>query len=408
LAKQPAATASPKLHHHLRWITEQTAFPVRLTVDKPPLLNDSFKLSWKRLSDGKSELALLDAAPHSYVLKENATTSSLYVSKYDVQSHEQLASYEPLLVQTATGQADAKQQERNVFSFVHLKAHKVSVEKVLNKHKISCVADFLVSTAERELIEPIMKLMEKQASFKLTVQAAGKFVNPSSEDMNGRRGSKGQQQFQQQHQQHQLNQMPIAPPQEPVNYQTVQGPSAPHMTQQQMMPQQHMQPPQPYYAQPQQQPHHQPQQQQFSAPPPVIVQDANLYLHPVHSLSPQQQHELQQMTASVRSAQYQPQPQPQQPIFYQQHQPQHLAQPLQPQPRPHQQPRPQQSHPLDEAFDFLLSSAIHQQQHQQQKGLEASYLAVQQHQQQIFDMLQNPYFYQPHLLSQASFLGPIQ
>jgi hypothetical protein len=348
--------AHHKTRHHLKWITEQTKFPVHLTASKLALGDgeDSLKWSWRRMSDGKTQLELLDAATHAYVLSENVEQSSLHIAKYNNQTHEQLASYEPVLMRNGERVTDnatlAKYaNERDIYSLVYLVDHKVSVERALNKHKIGCVADFLVSVAERDLIEPIMKQMEKRASFKLAVQANGRVYNEKS-----RTQAKGQALDH-----HQTNQLPMFEqnPSEPemmINY-------AAHIPEQQV--QQIKQ-----------------SGQQFS-PLPTLIQDQVMYPHPVDQPSAQQIQQIQQFQQMHKQAQ-----QPQ--VYHQQIYPA-------PQPPVHQQ---QQHQKPFNPFGYVVNSIQHQ------PHADAHYQAVQRHQQQVLDLLvaqSHAYMYQPH----ASFLA---
>ena len=174
LVKQDSRHKTPSVHYHLRWITEQTRFPIELSVSKN-LANQSFGWSWERTSDKQFVQAIPDLSK-SYTLLDTNAKSSLYLTSYNKNTHEQLSAYQPRLIQDGhvVGNDSEFLVEKNIFSLVYLKKHQIRVQPVLNKKKISCMADFLVSNAEPELIEPIMKQMEKYASFKLAVQAGGK------------------------------------------------------------------------------------------------------------------------------------------------------------------------------------------------------------------------------------------
>ena len=164
-------------HFHLKWITNQTQFPVKLTVSKNMLPNESYTWAWEKSSEQKLVQTLPDYA-QDYLLTETDAKSTLILVQYNNQSHSQLSSYEPKLMLNneplSADQEHSLLKEENIFSLAYLKQHKIKLEKNFNKNKLSCVADFLISRASQEHIEPIMKLMEKYASFKLAVKAKGK------------------------------------------------------------------------------------------------------------------------------------------------------------------------------------------------------------------------------------------
>ncbi|CAF0850732.1 unnamed protein product [Brachionus calyciflorus] len=202
----PQDKITNKVNHHLQWITNQTCFPIKLSI--PVDLkhkNDSLNWDWMRTSDQKLVSFLPDILKN-YLVAESDSRASLYIANYDNQTHEQLSSYEPKLVfNDKLKNPTYLNEQRDIFTLAYLKKHYVKAEKKNNTFHVSCIADFLISNSNNEHTDEILKLMEKYASFKLAIRSANFPMRPKNKPIK-------QQEFlflfdnENQHEQHQQQQ----------------------------------------------------------------------------------------------------------------------------------------------------------------------------------------------------------
>jgi hypothetical protein len=204
----PTQNAHSKTHYHLKWVTNQTQFPIHFSMNKN-FPNSSFTWKWKRVSDN-SYVENLPSLNKDYIQLETDTKSELIIVNFDNKNMEQLSSYQPLPSLNNEVVQLPNNTERNIFSLAYLKDHKVKLQKSLNKNKISCIADFLISNTEVSMIEPIMKQMEKYASFKLEIKSQAK-LNTNNVLKRPKFRYQQQQPLQQQNQQNAVQQQEHQP-----------------------------------------------------------------------------------------------------------------------------------------------------------------------------------------------------
>ena len=287
------------------------------------LKDDSYSYDWLRLKD-ETLVSHLPTLFKDYLVTETGNQASLYVIKYDLDTHEQLASYEPLLIQsdkkTRTLNIVNNQNVKHVFSLAYLQKHAFKVNELNSEKQATCYADFLVAkpssnttTNHRNFLNSIMKQMERSSKFTIRYKERGQ-VQPQSFEKDYKK----------------------------VFHQDAPNPTvAAHVTESTFIPKfvEQNQPIQYQEYQPQPQYHHQPLPYQ---------QQAQVFDHPQHQQ--QQQQQVQQPIPQPQHQVYyhpqplpvQPQPQPQ----FQQQPPQHQQQfqQVQPQHQPQPQPQPQPIH----------------------------------------------------------------
>lgn len=157
-----------EINHHLKWITNQTLYPIKFSIPiKNHMLNDSAVWDWIRQSDQQIVSKLPDIL-ENYLVTETESRASMYILNYDNTTHNQLSSYEPRYI---TDEQNFRQKQRDIFTLAYLKKHYIKAEKTNDSIKVSCIADFLIPNTENEYSDVILRLMEKQASFKLAVNS---------------------------------------------------------------------------------------------------------------------------------------------------------------------------------------------------------------------------------------------
>ena len=179
------ATSPSQTAHHIKWITNHTFYPFRLSVSiNDADLNETTNYDWLKLSENKL-VTHLPALFKTYLVTESELKSNLYLLSYNNQTHEQLSSYEPKMVNhlnmngvsQTTIVRDTK-RARDVFTLAYLKSHSIKVNKPDNDtYKVRCIADFLIARSfgqdDAELMVPaIMAQMEKYASFKIAIKSS--------------------------------------------------------------------------------------------------------------------------------------------------------------------------------------------------------------------------------------------
>lgn len=181
--QQSVNQPQPVTYHHLKWITNQTKFPLEMSVAIP--MEQSVPMSaashwdWLRHNDGKF-VSKMEDLMKNYLIMETKDKASLIVVNYDNRTHEQLGSYEPKMArwsqlgQNPGGERvvelnNAVSNKRDVFTLAYLKDHYIKTEKFPDRIKVTCNADFLV--ANTTMIDTIMSLMERYGSFKMAVKS---------------------------------------------------------------------------------------------------------------------------------------------------------------------------------------------------------------------------------------------
>lgn len=180
--------SQPEVFHHLKWITNRTVFPVdlRYPIDQSKI-NDTQMWDWLRLSDQRL-ISKLPDYPKNYLVTETSNRATLMILNYNKSTHEELSSYEARLTEPATKHATGGDEKivilnnqdvlgrdatrRDVFTLAYLKSHYVKYEKLPERIRVSCVADFLLSKANRTMLDTIMHLMERYTSFKMTTRSS--------------------------------------------------------------------------------------------------------------------------------------------------------------------------------------------------------------------------------------------
>lgn len=146
----------PVTYHHLKWITNQTKFPLEMSVAVPmEPLSAASHCDWLRHNDGKF-VSKMEDLMKNYLIMETKDKASLIVVNYDNRTHEQLGSYEPKLVRwsqlapNAGGERvvelnNGASNKRDVFTLAYMKDHYIKTEKFPDRIKVTCNADFLVA-----------------------------------------------------------------------------------------------------------------------------------------------------------------------------------------------------------------------------------------------------------------------
>lgn len=157
--------------HHLKWITNQTQFPLEISIPldssaatKPAAASQYW--DWLRLNDNKYVSKMTDLLKN-YLVTETSDKVSLTLLNYNNLTHEQLGSYEPRLTQTVVAEDGEKivelkpsnSNKRDIFTTAYLKAHYIKTEKFPERIKVTCVADFLI--ANTTMTDTIMSMMER-------------------------------------------------------------------------------------------------------------------------------------------------------------------------------------------------------------------------------------------------------
>ena len=181
----PRPNSPSQITHHIKWITNHTFYPFRLSVSiNDQDLNETTNYDWFKLSENKL-VTHLPTLFKTYLVTESELKSNLYLLSYNNQTHEQLSSYEPKMVNhlnmngvSQTNIIRDTKRARDVFTLAYLKSHSIKVNKPDNDtYKVRCIADFLISRSfgqdDAELMVPaIMAQMEKYASFKIAIKSS--------------------------------------------------------------------------------------------------------------------------------------------------------------------------------------------------------------------------------------------
>jgi hypothetical protein len=85
------STPKPQINHYLKWITNQTQFPIKLSVKIGPndLKDETYSYDWLRLKD-ESLVSHLPSLFKDYLITENDDQANLYIIKYDPETNEQV------------------------------------------------------------------------------------------------------------------------------------------------------------------------------------------------------------------------------------------------------------------------------------------------------------------------------
>lgn len=176
------------INHYLKWITNQTRFPMKLSIkiDPKEVLDESYSYDWLRLKD-ETLVTHLPNLFKDYLVTESDESTNLYVLKYDADTNEQLASYEPLLIHKnkdtkVLSVVNTGSNVKHVFSLAYLKKHAFNVETVeaSEDKKVTCYADFMVakpsynsSNNHKNFLNSVMRQMQKSSKFTLRYRENG-------------------------------------------------------------------------------------------------------------------------------------------------------------------------------------------------------------------------------------------
>lgn len=164
---KPAETKNT-IKHHIKWLTKNTRFPIIFQC--PANANsssDSEEAVWRKLSDSKIIKDVYDLND-GFKAESRNQKATLKIFRYDFQTHDKLDIYEPIESKDQT--MPDIDRHRNLFTLSYLKSHAILVNKTERAINITCVADFLVPSAnDEELNDAIFAKMEKNALFKLTI-----------------------------------------------------------------------------------------------------------------------------------------------------------------------------------------------------------------------------------------------
>ena len=168
---------TPESHannQHIIWITDETVYPIMLTV---PLNESDDWIKWIKMSENIVLDESLDDM-HNYIVKESASSSTLFIVNYNTNTHSELSTYETKTMTDNQHESDTK--ESNFFTLAYMKAQSIRVKHLNHSMHVKCVADFYVSKfngvqskeKEAQLISTIMSQMEKYAVFSMNVNSS--------------------------------------------------------------------------------------------------------------------------------------------------------------------------------------------------------------------------------------------
>jgi hypothetical protein len=180
------ATAQINVNHYIKWITNQTIYPIKISEsDIPGIetqevdLNDTMTWDWMNLKDNQ----LITQSPKlfkKYLVTETLGVSDFYILGYNNKTHEELATYEPVMVNHISQDKNEpvkSSKMRNLFTLAYLNSHAIKVKRQDDALRVKCIADFYVSRFHPEgenekLISSIMNEMEKHANFKIAISSS--------------------------------------------------------------------------------------------------------------------------------------------------------------------------------------------------------------------------------------------
>jgi hypothetical protein len=226
--QQQQPTSHQKVHHHLKWLSNQTVYPIAFEkVD-----NMETEFNWWKHSSNKYVNQLADYFD-SYVIDQPMYKTRMFILKYDNYNHDQLSSYEPKVVGMQQQQQQQHQSheheqpeslshlqhDRDIFTLVYMLDHKLKL--VYDKHSVNvtCYADFLVPQNKEDSInQAVLREMERGALFKLTYKSNNNYERMANQAkfesvhskynklmIDSRREQQRQQQQQLQQQQQHMN-----------------------------------------------------------------------------------------------------------------------------------------------------------------------------------------------------------
>lgn len=166
--KSAPATSASVTFHHLKWITNQTKFPIEMSVAIPTeqqqqqlqQQNDDSSTfwDWLRLNDFKW-VSKMKELLRSFLVTETRDRTTLLVLNYDNRTHEQLGSYEPQMMRASSPSPRTGERlielasglptgnKRDIFTLAYLKDHYIKTEKFPDRIKVTCMADFLIANS---------------------------------------------------------------------------------------------------------------------------------------------------------------------------------------------------------------------------------------------------------------------
>lgn len=157
--------------YNIKWISAKTKYPIAFSIDiKQTEKNHLMRWDWLRMRDFKL-VSGLSELNENYNVFESNSKAYLQILNY---TFDKLSIYDPKLVcNESANEPDLLRIHRlkNAFILIDFKRQYIQLEKIDERLKISCLAEFLVPSLSPKELRRFLKQVDESVVLKMSANS---------------------------------------------------------------------------------------------------------------------------------------------------------------------------------------------------------------------------------------------
>jgi hypothetical protein len=178
--------------YNLRWVTKDPVLPIY--IEKATNSHETTDYKWFKYPQ-EVFLDEEDNYESKYLFSQSLNTTTLYILEYDLRTHEQLGTYEPIAIRLRTNAYDmvdthiqkSASEPTYLYTLAYVESHSIEVtQDAKDLHYFCNVSVLVANSKQHSMNEASLRLIERSLSIKMD------FLSNTQSFLRGRSGAERQ------------------------------------------------------------------------------------------------------------------------------------------------------------------------------------------------------------------------